>query len=171
MILSFRQDLSLSVLSFATTFQALFPVDTYNFSLTCECAEQLSINITDRQEMRRMLAQLHMTAWNDTRSIKVILGANVSITIFKLYKPCFWSQVSKFNFTFLLVDGFFAYFPQARPTNLLYQAFAEAYLEECIKIGDAAEQLSQVFIATSEIDQVHRVACFHLHWSLLSSRQ
>jgi hypothetical protein len=51
--------------------------------------EQLSINITDRQAMpvERMLAQLLITARNDARSIKVILGANVSITIFKLYEP------------------------------------------------------------------------------------
>jgi hypothetical protein len=115
--------------------------------------------------MGRMLAQLHITARNDTRSIKVILGANVSITISKLCEPRFWSlvlQVKKFNFTFNQIFCLTAcrrISPSGRPP-IFYQAFAEAYLEECIKIGDAAEQLSQVFIVTLETDQVCRVACF-----------
>jgi hypothetical protein len=84
-------------------------------------------------------------------------------SLFLSFMSLVFAQVKEFDIKFLVVDGFFTYFPRARPTDLLYQAFAEAYLEECIKIGEAAEQLSQVFIATLEMDQVRRVACFHLH--------
>ena len=64
--------------------QALFPADMYNFPLT---------RIMDVKRWGHMLAQLHITTGNDARSVNVILGAKVSGTIFKLYKPHVWSLV------------------------------------------------------------------------------
>ena len=141
--------------------------DTYNFALTREHVEKLGIDTMElSREMARMLAQLHMTARNDARGIKVVLGANITSTVFKRCEPRVWvlgfAHVRKFDFTpnqiHLLMDAFFAseYFPRPRDTDLLYEVFAEAYLKECNMIGDAAEQLGKMFISTLEMDQVRR---------------
>ncbi|KAJ3506820.1 hypothetical protein NLJ89_g6656 [Agrocybe chaxingu] len=139
--------------------------DTYNFPLTRERAEELGIDTVSLSgEMGRMLAQLHMTARNDTRGVKVLLGANTTNSTpnpQEQYEPRAWvldfNQVKVFNLTEnqipLLVNGFFAneaYFPRARPVDPLYSDFSKAYLEECDRIAEVAGQLGQKFILALE---------------------
>ena len=82
-----------------------------------------------------------------------------------------FNQVKEFNFTPdqipLLVDGFFttgACFLRARATDLLYKVFTE----QTRKIGDAAEPVAQVSIATLKMDTEIRVLVLQKHTPVLS---
>ncbi|GJJ08776.1 hypothetical protein Clacol_002995 [Clathrus columnatus] len=143
---------------------------TYNFPLTRMRAEKLGIDTIElSKEMGRMLAQMHMTARNDARDIEIVLGANITSTrtYNKYREPRAWvidfNQVKDFNFTeeqiSLLVDAFFAneaYFPRARTADDLYNVFADAYIDECQKIGEDARKLGKQFIVALEAEQARR---------------
>ena len=122
--------------------QALFQVDIYNFPLTRERAEQLDVNATEVSRKTRCYVDMYTTTINDVRGIK-------NSRLFYI------SSCERHALGHRSVDGFVAteaYFSWARLTYLLYKAFAEVYFEECNKIGDAAEQLGRVSIATLRMD-------------------
>jgi len=146
--------------------------NTYNFHLTCGHAEQLGIDTALLSaEMGRMLAQFHMTARNDARGIKVVLGANITDDLNPQTRRehhawvMDFDQVREFYFTEeqipLLVDGFFtneAYFPRARPADPHYNVFSKAYIEECGKVGEFAGQLGCKFVVKLEAEQARQDA-------------
>jgi len=118
-----------------------------------------------------MLAQFHMTARNDARGIKVVLGANITEDLNPQTRRehrawvIHFNQVREFDFTEeqipLLVDGFFtneAHFPRARPADPHYNVFSKAYVEECGKVGEFARQLGCKFVVELEAEQARQDA-------------
>jgi hypothetical protein len=142
--------------------------DTYNFPLTRDRAELLGIDtVQTAREMGRLLAQMHMTAKNDARDIKIVLGANVTNGSMRHREARVWvidfNQVSSFDRTEAqipsLVQAFFAneaYFPRPHPGDRLYQEFVGAYTAECGKINEVAVKLGQMFILALGQEQLSR---------------
>ena len=128
-------------------FKRCFKLTSITSPLTRERAEQLDINTMEVSRKMSRYADIYTTTINDARGIKVVLYQQLraswfgSLVLTRLrFIP---NQIP------LLVDGFFA---SEAFTYLLYKAFAEVNFEECNKIGDAAEQLGQVSLATLGMD-------------------